>query len=203
MWRSGTCMACSAEMKAVPMSMPARGPFQPLALGTFHRGVSHCVACRVPARRPGNFGVRITSLREVSGPPLREHLQPQMKVTKAKGLNTHLVSTPWAPSRTGDLDASRCVNPTARSAGPCYAWAGHLQAHRHPMWPAQMSVEVVCFGDFHLDQQMKVTRPPGRDPARNALSNTSINIPNANGCNGPKAEARFMRRGSRRARWSH
>ena len=48
------------------------------------------VRCRVPARRPGNFGVRITSLREVSGPPLREHLLAQMKVTKAKGPNTHL-----------------------------------------------------------------------------------------------------------------
>ena len=27
-------------------------------------------------------------------------------------------------------------------------------------------VEAVCFGDFQLGQQMKVTRPPGRDPAR-------------------------------------
>jgi hypothetical protein len=35
-----------------------------------------------------------------------------------------------------------------------------------------MGIEVVCFGDLHLDQQMKVTRPPGRDPARNAVSNT-------------------------------
>jgi hypothetical protein len=55
-----------------------------------------------------------------------------------------------------------------------------------------MGIEVVCFGDFHLDQQMfakrgsahfaqgsyadtKVTRPPGRDPARNAVRNTSMN----------------------------
>src|SRR5205809_784312 len=42
-------------------------------------------ASRVPARRPGNFGVRITSLREVSGPPLREHLLAQMKVTRPPG----------------------------------------------------------------------------------------------------------------------
>ena len=55
------------------------------------RGTVDLVRCRVPARRPGNFGVRITSLREVSGPPLREHLLAQMKVTKAKGLNTDLV----------------------------------------------------------------------------------------------------------------
>jgi hypothetical protein len=41
---------------------------------------------RVPARLPGNFGVRITSLREVSGPPLRELLLAQKKVTKEKSL---------------------------------------------------------------------------------------------------------------------
>ena len=29
----------------------------------------------------------------------------------------------------------------------------------------QMCVEALCFGDFYLCQQMKVTRPPGRDPA--------------------------------------
>ena len=29
----------------------------------------------------------------------------------------------------------------------------------------QMCVQALCFGDFHLCQQMKVTRPPGRDPA--------------------------------------
>jgi hypothetical protein len=32
---------------------------------------------------------------------------------------------------------------------------------------------------------MKVTRPPGRDPACNALSNTWINAPKANGSSGP------------------
>jgi hypothetical protein len=37
-----------------------------------------------------------------------------------------------------------------------------------------MGIEVVCFGDFHLDQQMKVTRPPGRDPARIEVNNISM-----------------------------
>jgi hypothetical protein len=58
------------------------------------------------------------------------------------------------------------------------------------MRPAQMGIEVLCFGDFHLDPQMKVTRPPGRDPASNALSNTSKNVPEANGSNGPRAATR-------------
>jgi hypothetical protein len=178
----------TTEVKHALLSPSVCGPMPPFALGAFHRGFAPCVACRVPARRPGNF-----------------HLRPQMKVTKAKGLNTDLVSTPWAPSRTGELDASRCVNPIARSAGPCYACAGHAQAHRHPMQPAQMGIEVVCFGDFHLDQQMfakrgsahfaqrsyadtKVTRPPGRDPARNALRNTSIK--RAGGRQQQRAESR-------------
>ena len=29
----------------------------------------------------------------------------------------------------------------------------------------QIGIEALCFGDFHLCQQMKVTRPPGRNPA--------------------------------------
>ena len=29
----------------------------------------------------------------------------------------------------------------------------------------QIGIPALCFGDFHLCQQMKVTRPPGRDPA--------------------------------------
>ena len=44
----------------------------------------------IPARRPGNFGARITSLREVSGPPLRDLLSCQKKVTKEEALKTHL-----------------------------------------------------------------------------------------------------------------
>jgi hypothetical protein len=43
----------------------------------------------IPARRPGNFGARVTSLREVSGPPLRELLSCQKKVTKEEALKTH------------------------------------------------------------------------------------------------------------------
>ena len=44
----------------------------------------------IPARRPGNFGARLTSLREVSGPPPRDLLSCQKKVTKEEALKTHL-----------------------------------------------------------------------------------------------------------------
>ena len=43
----------------------------------------------IPARRPGNFGACVTSLREVSEPPLRDHLSCQKKVIKEEALKTH------------------------------------------------------------------------------------------------------------------
>jgi hypothetical protein len=33
-----------------------------------------------------------------------------------------------------------------------------------PQMSDQIGIQALCFGDFHLCQQMKVTRPPGRDP---------------------------------------
>jgi hypothetical protein len=41
-------------------------------------------------------------------------------------------------------------------AGPCGC------CERSNAW---CCIEALCFGDFHLGQQMKVTRLPGRDPA--------------------------------------
>ena len=43
-----------------------------------------------PPRRAGHFGARITSLREVSSPPLRDLLVGQKKVTKEEALNIRL-----------------------------------------------------------------------------------------------------------------
>ena len=34
----------------------------------------------------------------------------------------------------------------------------------------QIGIQALCFGDFHLCQQMKVTRPPGRDPAPDSVN---------------------------------
>ena len=123
-----------------------------------------CQPCRVPARRPGNF-----------------HLRPQMKVTKAKGPN----ATPIWPSRFGQsAQRDTCyavlhrtdgsLDDSARFASPrgggAYRAASRVQARRcqaaEALRPNRCCIEAVCFGDFHLGQQMKVTRPPGRDPAR-------------------------------------
>ena len=50
--------------------LSACGPLRTFALEALPSGFGGAPICRVPARRPGNF-----------------HLRPQMKVTKAKGLN--------------------------------------------------------------------------------------------------------------------
>jgi len=163
--------------------------------------VSH-VRCRVPARRPGNF-----------------HLLAQMKVTKAKGLNTDLggmlgckLKRSLGHRRTSDCfladPSSRCDFIGRKSALATRQWPDGLfcRSARYEVFvrersrfeaqeirrreaaskPArkrceplgeakpgalskqmsgQICIQALCFGDFHLCRQMKVTRPPGRDPA--------------------------------------
>ena len=165
------------------------------------RPVSH-VRCRVPARRPGNF-----------------HLLAQMKVTKAKGLNTDLdgmlcceLERSLAHRRTSDgylADPSSRCDFIGRKAplatrhcsddlfdpGARYEALGRERSKFEPQeirrrnaasksarkrceplgetkpgalskqMSGQICIQALCFGDFHLCQQMKVTRPPGRDPA--------------------------------------
>ena len=175
-----------------------------LAVGSVWPGSADCVACRVPARQPGNFGVRITSLREVSGPPLREHLRPQMKVTKAKGLNATPYGSFFAlrtPGPAGHLGTPLKSQATAHSTMPRFALAvgpadprgrgfarpaptSALQTRCVALFPSgppdrgsaacrtseRCCIEGLCFGDFHLALQMKVTRPPGRNPAGIAVN---------------------------------
>ena len=46
-------------------------------------------------------------------------------------------------------------------SGPLGRGSGARRTHE------RCCIEGLCFGDFHLARQMKVTRPPGRDPASN------------------------------------
>jgi hypothetical protein len=158
--------------------------------------------CRVPARRPGNF-----------------HLLAQMKVTKAKGLNTDLGGmlgcelgrSLWNrgasdrylvdPSSRCDFIDQKALLPlpghssdrrggVARSRVPAVdrsrfepqeirrrsAASKSARKRCEPLGETkpralskevsgQIGIQALCFGDFHLCRQMKVTRPPGRDPA--------------------------------------
>ena len=160
------------------------------------------VSCRVPARRPGNF-----------------HLLAQMKVTKAKGLNTDLegmlgckLARSLAHRCTTDCfladPLSRCdfIGRKAPMAGLRCSSARFARPARSEILAfarskfepqeirrreaasksarkrsellgdtkpgaltkkvfGQIGIQALCFGDFHLCQQMKVTRPPGRNPA--------------------------------------
>ena len=157
---------------------------------------------RVPARRPGNF-----------------HLLAQMKVTKAKGLNTdldgmlgqklkrslayrdttdHFLADPssrcdfigrkallvlWRTSNDpfGRAARSEVLLRQPRKFEPqeirrreaasksvrkrCEPLGGTKPGALTKQMSGQIGIQALCFGDFHLCQQMKVTRPPGRDPA--------------------------------------
>ena len=143
----------------------------------------------------------------------------QMKVTKAKCLNTDLarhlfgkssrlgfterfepfprglarrfaasyfLGLEFAPVDCEHLRTSGTAEPCARAAParhrrlPSYDVATRrrvrevtIRGATVPQRPLQFAakqsnqirVRALCFGDFHLGQQMKVTRPPGRDPA--------------------------------------
>ena len=178
-------------MKVSAGGAAARGPLQRVC-SSDTCGVPRS---RVPARRPGNF-----------------HLRPQMKVTKAKGLNATPLSSfctrrtraqratwkprrlsypcfarrvlashwPWVQRNTGTTQPrikvalgqrgrgiARSAPPSALSPGAAAGPpSGPLGAV--PTWAERkyrFCVQGLCFGDFHLALQMKVTRPPGRDPA--------------------------------------
>src|SRR4051812_20340970 len=171
------------------------------------RRLVHSVSCRVPARRPGNF-----------------HLLAQMKVTKAKGLNTdsegmlgcklarslaHRCTTDRFladPLSRCDFMGRKALLPLWRRSSDRLAWVAEsrvLAADGGKFEPqeirrrnaasksarkrceplgdtkpgaltkevfGQIGIQALCFGDFHLCQQMKVTRPPGRDPAPNMVN---------------------------------
>ena len=156
----------------------------------------------IPARRPGDF-----------------HLLAQMKVTKAKGLNTdldgmlgqklkrslayrdttdHFLADPssrcdfigrkallvlWrtsndpfgrrAPFDVLAIDRSKFEPQEIRRREAASKSARKRSEPLGETKPGaltkkvfgQIGIQALCFGDFHLCQQMKVTRPPGRDPA--------------------------------------
>jgi len=91
----------------------------------------------------------------------------------------------WATrSETLDGEQSKCEPPEVRSryaASKSTRKRSELLGGNKPraltsQTSGQIGIQALCFGDFHLCQQMKVTRPPGRDPATpvgvNMLSQT-------------------------------
>jgi hypothetical protein len=87
----------------------------------------------------------------------------------------------FAPSSTRSADRSKCEPPERDAAqAASHAKRKRFSSHgRHisraltQQTSGQMCIEALCFGDFHLCQQMKVTRPPGRNPA----TPVGVNVP--------------------------
>ena len=97
------------------------------------------------ARRATYFGVRLTSLREVSGPPLREHLLAQMKVGKAKSLNTIWPDTKVAPAFARQCRAAAMPHCPPRDGNETCASV----IHKPQVFPAKRLSQIV-FRPFAL-----------------------------------------------------
>jgi hypothetical protein len=195
-------------------------------VGALCRCPADCVACRVPARRPGNFHLlvqmKVTKAKDPNATPLMRSVRcgtPAQRATwRQCGRSNFLRTRRRGPRQASPAlirwiqgqsaarprrercwaDEQRCVQ-VARRAG---------QAEREER-TERFCIKPLCFGDFHLGPQMKVTRPPGRDPAGNAVRRTETK--RTNGCGPATAPSanrrsscgRSMCRGSRPARWSH
>ena len=152
---------------------------------TFARCRCHadCVACRVPPRRAGNFHLvpqmKVTKAKRLNAKPFGPFFALCMP-----GPAGHLDRTRFI------VPTTHSTRPRFASAlGPAYCAGVALQGPRRRVRcgfnvpravqvarrtevpqrakrTERCCVEGLCFGDFHLAPQMKVTRPPGRDPAR-------------------------------------
>ena len=151
--------------------------------------------CRVAARRPGNFHLlgqmKVTKAKALNAKPVfafcaRRHCA--QRATWKPRCRSHLqfarrglaLRRPWI-QRDERAAAQRSKKPKvqrgrgfARPAPPralsarCAAGSpsGPLGAvPQRAERKARFCIQPLCFGDFHLGPQMKVTRPPGRDPA--------------------------------------
>jgi hypothetical protein len=88
-----------------------------------------------------------------------------MKVTKAKGLNTHLIGSSACNPRTASVQLERSLA----------AEAMHPRTSMLRIEPALVvgcchgsdsnRIEPLCFAYFHLGPQMKVGRPPAETGA--------------------------------------
>ena len=156
--------------------------FRQTAAASTSRCSENCVASRVPARRPGNFHLRPQmKVTKAKGPMQNPSMRSARCGTAPSGPSEAplRIMTParWAGLASRRPGVQRFVlrgrapatpAPTSALQGRCAAGvtngppgAAPQRAERNE----RCCIEGLCFGDFHLAPQMKVTRPPGRDPA--------------------------------------
>ncbi len=135
---------------------------------------SHLIKCRMRAAD----AVRASSVAQTSGAlehpasfkhlPSLEHLA-LLKHLAALDDPTWVRHRPLPPAltRRAHLPEVKGYEAARRSLVETTAGARRtlpvVSSYRAEVWPDVYWA--LCFGDFHLCQQMKVTRPPGRNPA--------------------------------------
>ena len=181
-------------------------------------------ASRVPARRPGNFHLRPQmKVTKAKGPMQNPSMRSARCGTAPSGPSEAplriTVPARWAGLASRRPGVQRFVlrgrapappAPTSALRGRCAAGvtngppgAAPQRAERNE----RCCIEGLCFGDFHLAPQMKVTRPPGRDPAGCQSINPRQGVATIKVRNGPQAATgtpatiHASRVGA--ARWSH
>ena len=144
--------------------------------------LTDCLHCRVPPRQAGNFHLRgqmkVTKAKALNATPFTRTARAGAANRRAawRACGT---SNPQRARRRGPRKASPARirwTPGRRKARPRRAccWldprqsvkvarrAGPAKREERAEW---CCIQPLCFGDFHVGPQMKVTRPPGRDPA--------------------------------------
>ena len=187
-------------------------------------------ACRVPPRRAGNFHLRpqmkVTKAKGLHATPLSSFFALRPSAQRATWRH-RCASGRHRARRHGPRNASPALNhwsfaPPRRGPtfpldpGPTRSEAPSSELRRRsaaelPSGPPgavparaerkyRFCIQGLCFGDFHLAAQMKVTRPPGRDPAAWHTTKTQ-NHPN-NPCRYHCAVPPRRSRKTQRSRWS-
>ena len=165
-------------------AMPRTDPLVSLRgvlFGWSFDGLIHCVRpSRVSPRRASNFHLSRQMKVTKAKAPNASHLIPPLRLEKiiifgrADYASEHhaagpaVVNSNASPQHT----AHQRVHPHFKNPVPA-AWRAEVpsDASKAMIFSARsvgikwLAFEPLCFGDFHLGQQMKVTRPPGRDPA--------------------------------------
>jgi hypothetical protein len=170
----------ATAMKPLLSRTAHRGLFLPV--GLFCHCLADCVACRVPPRRAGNFHLlvqmKVTKAKDPNATPLSAfcalrnpgpagHLETPWRITRQRTRrrgprNASPALIRWTQGQSAARPRRvRCWTDERRSVQVARR-AG--QANREER-TERFCIEPLCFGDFHLGPQMKVTRPPGRDPA--------------------------------------
>ena len=117
-----------------------------LRLHTYLKGSGTRTSAELPHRFPHSHSVNSVSIRL---DPAGHRREDPSGSSRSENKRTGISEEAEAVVRCRFSCQSLCSQPSGRSVTPRSA-----------------GVQALCFGDFHLGPQMKVTRVPGRNPAQ-------------------------------------